>query len=189
MAKLKLIAAIAFLVVLTPVVIYAVLTGNGAVNVLAPKGSGLKVQVDGKEVASLKAGEHTRLNVEQGKHVVKLEAGSSSAVHEIEVKNGAYEELLPLPGQCFVLFDVTNFVNEKEKLAHHLMAEVTVKARFPEGKRFDMPAGAHYSIAEVPLEGDRKHVEILSERPCAELALDDAALIKAAAFAKPATKE
>ncbi|MGC4119925.1 MAG: hypothetical protein QM765_36180 [Myxococcales bacterium] len=66
------------------------------------------------------------------------------------------------------------------------MAEVTVKERFKDGKPFDMPAGAVFAMSEVALGEERKHVEILSERPCGELALEDAALIKAADFKKPA---
>ena len=73
---------------------------------------------------------------------------------------------------------MTNFVHEKEKLAHHLMQPIVVKSRFAESKPVEMPAGAHFALADIPT-GERTHAELLLDLPCAELQKDDAALIKA----------
>lgn len=178
MQKLKLVGIIALAAIVTPLIVWAVVFGNGAITLMAPVGQELVVHVDGKEVGRAQAGTHLRVNVEQGDHEVKLVAGANTTTHRIAVKNGTYDELLPLSGQCFALFDVTNFVHEKEKLAHHLMQPIVVKSRFADSRPVEMPAGAHFALADIPT-GERAHAELLLDLPCAELAKADAALIKA----------
>jgi hypothetical protein len=184
MKKFQMIVVIAFAALVIPAVVCAVFFGNGAVTVAAPPGRPLKVSVDGKEVASLEPGEHHRLNVEQGSHELLLESAGKTETHTLDVTNGTFDQFYPLSDQCFVLFDVTNFIFEKEKLTHEILPEITVKDRFP-GKPFTTPAIAKFSLAELPTDGERRPSEVLLQLPCADLARDDAALIARAAFAKP----
>lgn len=184
MKKFQLIVVIVFAALVIPAVLCAVFFGNGAVTVAAPPDRPLKVSVDGKEAVTLKPGEHHRLNVEQGSHELTLESGGKSETHTLDVTSGTFDRFYPLPDQCFVLFDVTNFIFEKEKPTHELLPEITVKERYP-AEPFTTPAIAKFSIAELPTDGERRPSEVLSQIPCADLAKDDAALIAQAAFARP----
>ncbi|HEY8378429.1 MAG TPA: hypothetical protein VIK91_18155 [Nannocystis sp.] len=184
MEKLKLIAVVAFLVICVPLVIYAVLWGNGAVTVKAPADRPLKVFVDGQEKASLSPGESARVNIEQGTHELWLEAGGKREVHTLSIESGTFDRMIPLADQCFVLLDVTNVLFEREKLVQALLPDVAVKGRF-RAEPFSMPAGAKFSLAEFSTEGERRLSELLAEVPCDALEKDDAALIALADLQKP----
>ncbi len=87
---------------------YTYVSGAGEIHVKAPQETGVSVVVDGKEVATLAAGTHQRLKIDQGKHTVqiKLSEGDGEATHEVDVDSGFYEALIPGPQQCFADFDV-----------------------------------------------------------------------------------
>lgn len=184
MQRLKLIAAVAFLVVCVPLVLYAILWGNGAITVKAPADRPLKLFVDGQEKASLEPGKSLRLNLEQGSHELRLEAGGKSEVHTLDVASGTFDQMIPLSDQCFVLLDVTNLLYEREKLVQALLADVQVKERY-RAAPFAMPAGSEFSLAAFSTEGERKLSELLHELPCDALAQDDAALVALADLRKP----
>lgn len=185
MQRVKLLAAVVFLVLCIPLVLFAVLWGNGAVTVKAPADRPLRVLVDGQEKANVEPGKSLRLNLEQGTHELRLEAGEKREVHTLEVTSGTFDPMIPLSDQCFALFDVTNLLFDREKLAHALLPDVQVKERF-RAAPFAMPAGAEFSLAALSTDGERKLSDLLLEVPCSALDTDDAALVALADLRKPA---
>ena len=158
---------------------YGYMYGNGAVHVVAPASAAVTVAVDGDPFGTVSPGAHGRFNLPQGEHEVTLTPeGAQATVHAVNVDSGMYEEVLPLTGQCLVVFDVTNYWYEENHLLHKLAEEVTVELRSTDGAPFDQPAGVYYSIDEFPMTiEDHATVELLVELECEGLAATDEALI------------
>lgn len=162
----------------------AFVTGNGTATIVAPAKSTLKVELDGKVAAELKPGQYRQLKLDQGKHDVTLtDASGQKTEHHIQVKNGAYDAVLPTVNQCFAVFDVTNLVYEKVKLTQKLASPVELKSRHMDRKEFDLPAGAYLSMGDIPSQiKTNQRVQVLRELPCQSADKTDDVLVRTASF-------
>lgn len=105
------------------------------------------------------------LEVPHGSHVVR--AGKTSVT--LEVGRG-FEQVLPIDGQCFVAFDVTNLMyglqGAKEEPA---VFDNPVAARFFDSEPFELPDRTWLSLTEMPKK--MKYAErasLLTQVPCSK---------------------
>jgi hypothetical protein len=174
--RIKWILAIVVGVIIAALVAVALLFGNGAITVIAPAGASISVVADGVELGTVAAGKHGRFNLEQGKHTVTLTASPDRiATHTIDVGSGAFDQVLPLPEQCFAHLDVTRHWYDDARPLGAVLVEETFTGSTP----FDLPTGVHFATAELPAEIDEGHqAELLLEVPCVAVSGPPGALVE-----------
>ena len=160
--------------------------GSGSFQVVAPQGASVTVNVDGQDVGTVTEGEHQRFSIDQGSHGVKLTASNGKvSTHQLAVNNGAFDQVLPVGDQCFVVLDVTNYVYEKQQLLDKIEGVIgegiVVKSKVASPGPFDTPAGAFYSMEELPDSIEQgKRTELLLEISCEAAHGSDADAVVAA---------
>ena len=160
------------LCVLAPLVLAGGCT-DAAIIVVAPREGPVAVEIDGKQVGNLAAGEWRRFELSRGaKHVTTTSAGVAKATTFTLKENEAF--LVPAVGdQCFVLLDVTELYS-----AAGTSAAASRQARPKIVDRFDDTA-ARALPKNVWIDKPTKRtgltgtLHVLQRLPCKWLNLDD----------------
>lgn len=176
--RIKWILAIVGGVIIAALVAVALLVGNGAIIVVAPRDAAVTVAADGAALGTVEPGKHGRFNVEQGKHTITLTTPTRVVTHAIDVGSGAYDQVLPVgEQQCFAHLDVTRAWYEPGRPKDRVLVEAT----YAGGAPFDTPTGVVFATGDLPAEAEEgKHAEVLLQVPCGGIGGEPGAVIEAA---------
>lgn len=153
------------------------ISGSGTLHVVAPYDGPLTVRLDGEDVATVPAGAHHELEIEQGEHGLELvRADGQGVVHDLDVDSGFYETLAPAQGQCFVELDGT-----EAYYGHDPAPEV--EDRHFAAEPFEVGSSHYYGEGELPgTISDNASVYLIFEVPCAMSSSGDSQLLVAAGY-------
>jgi len=161
---------------------YTFINGKGDLEIVAPGDADLTYTLDNGKQQTLKAGNHAKLPVEQGKHGLTLESTYGKAERHVEVTNGFQHLLVPADdGQCFVVLDVSRSHYQYGSKAADKYP--TVKARVKSSDAYDLPGSLYFSEKSLPAslkEGNA--CNLLLEVECKHLEKSDAELMVALGY-------
>lgn len=161
---------------------YTFMNGKGDIELVAPGDADLTYTLDNGKSATIKAGNHMKIPVEQGKHALELESTYGKAQRSVEVTNGFQHLLVPADdGQCFVVLDVSrsHFQYGSKTPAKY----PTVKARVKSAEPYDLPGSLYFSEKSLPSslkEGNA--CNLLLEVECKHLEKSDTELMVALGY-------
>lgn len=138
------------------------LVGDGSIDVLAPPDGGVDVWVDGAQVASLKPGEHRRVDIPQGDHRVRFVYGGEERSEQPLDVNSGFDRwfLVGDANRCFAVLDVTEVVYGDAK-------RPVLEDRFRGDAPHEVPAGVKYDVDDLPERIKKRDKQrLLQEIPC-----------------------
>ena len=144
---------------------YVYMTGEADLHVLAPQNTGITVRVGDKDVATVKAGAHTKFSIAQGEYSIEL-ANDDGDTHTVKVNvdSGFYEALVPSTAeQCFADLDVYETFYGKANPPP--MPELA--GTHGSDKAMDVSSNHYYSDAALPNEvKEGSTINLVQEIPC-----------------------
>ncbi|MGJ3507231.1 hypothetical protein [Enemella sp. A6] len=146
--------------------------------VLAPDEATYRLQVDGEDVDSFTGGKPRRfVEGTAGTHTITLIGPGSTVDYDVDLKRGK-NYLIPTDGQCYVTFNIRDYVYGLGPMLGNARAEVV------ERHRVDGPLAisndVHITGADLPEEiaGTRKQVLFIADVPCDSLNRSDESLVE-----------
>lgn len=156
---------------------YTFINGKGDIELVAPGDADLKYSIDNGPQQTLRAGNHAKLPMAQGKHGLELESTYGKAQRTVEITNGFQDLLVPADdGQCFVVLDVSR--------SHYQYGSKTpdkfptVKGRVKSSDTYDLPGSLYYSEKSLPASlKEGNSCNLLLEVECKHLEKSDTELM------------
>jgi hypothetical protein len=110
----------------------------------------------------------------------------AARTHSVTIEDGAYDRVVPGPGQCFVDLDVTQSHYRTYGRAQR-STPPTIVGRHFDGEPFDVNRTHYYAEHMLPDDiSQSRHVFLVQEAPCALAEASDAEVLDAAGYGAPA---
>ncbi len=160
---------------------FAVFIKPGTVHVVCPVESTVQVKLDGSSPMSLDPGEHVKLDLDRGEHVIVVSDGASgrSVTHKVEVKTGFFDQVAPASDdQCFVTLDMTDFSYPLYRAKGTEPPMPVLFDTHDERLPFDLPSSTYLDMDEMPENIESgSSVYLMLDIPCGRLSGTDAEIL------------